>query len=70
MTDAEPPLDAQKQRARAWFEALRDDLCAAFERLEADLPAGAPLAGQAPGASMRTAWTRTDPGGAPAAAAT
>ncbi len=42
MTDASTPLDAQKQRARAWFETLRDDLCAAFERLEADLPAGAP----------------------------
>ena len=64
MTDASTPLDAQKQRARAWFETLRDDLCAAFELLEADLPTGAPLAGQAPGRFVRTPWTRTDPSGA------
>jgi coproporphyrinogen III oxidase len=64
MTDASTPLDAQKQRARAWFEALRDDLCLAFERLEADLPAGAPLAGQLPGRFVRKAWTRAEPGGA------
>jgi coproporphyrinogen III oxidase len=64
MTDASTPLDAQEQRARAWFETLRDDLCAAFERLEADLPAGAPLAGQPPSRFVRTPWTRTDPSGA------
>ncbi len=64
MTDISSPLDAQKHRARAWFEALRDDLCAVFERLEADLPAGAPLAGQLPGRFVRKAWARTDPGGA------
>jgi len=58
------PLDTQKHRARKWFEALRDDLCLAFERLEADLPAGAPLAGELPARFVRKAWTRTDPGGA------
>ena len=64
MTDVDTPLDAQKQRAQAWFETLRDDLCAAFERLEADLPAGAPRADQPPGRFVRTPWTRTDHSGA------
>ena len=27
-------LDDQKHKAKAWFETLRDDLCAAFERVE------------------------------------
>jgi len=34
MTEAGDPLREHKQRASAWFAALRDDLCAAFERLE------------------------------------
>jgi coproporphyrinogen III oxidase len=63
VTSASKPLDTQKQRARAWFEALRDDLYAAFERLEADLPGGAPHGHQAPGRFVRKAWSRTDPGG-------
>ena len=40
---SESLLDARKARARTWFEALRDDICAAFEALEAALPARAPL---------------------------
>jgi coproporphyrinogen III oxidase len=63
MTDTSTLLAAQKDRARAWFEGLRDDLCTAFERLEADLSADAPLGGQAPERFVRTAWTRTDAGG-------
>ncbi|HET9415374.1 MAG TPA: coproporphyrinogen III oxidase, partial [Pseudolabrys sp.] len=27
-------LDTRKAKARAWFEALRDDICAALEGLE------------------------------------
>ncbi len=42
-------LEARKARARTWFETLRDDICAAFEALEAALPAGAPLADRASG---------------------
>src|SRR4029077_6991112 len=65
----EHPMDAElttarKARARAWFEALRDDICAAFEALEDALPAGAPLADRAPGRFVRTPWTRTDHTGA------
>ncbi|MBI2713914.1 MAG: oxygen-dependent coproporphyrinogen oxidase [Rhizobiales bacterium] len=53
-------IEARKTRARAWFEALRDDICAAFEAVEAALPANAPLAAHAPGCFVRTPWSRTD----------
>jgi coproporphyrinogen III oxidase len=58
-------LDARKARARAWFESLRDEIYAAFEAVEDDLPATAPLAGRAPGRFKRTPWQRTDHTGAP-----
>jgi coproporphyrinogen III oxidase len=64
-TMASSTLEERKQRASAWFEGLRDDLCAALEQLEMELPAGAPLADQAPGRFVRTPWQRTDHGGAP-----
>jgi coproporphyrinogen III oxidase len=57
-------LEEHKQRAAAWFGELRDDLCAAFEGLEQDLPAGAPGGDRAPGRFMRTPWQRTDHTGA------
>ena len=44
-------IEQQKQRARAWFETLRDRIVSAFEALEDALPAGAPLAERAPAAS-------------------
>jgi coproporphyrinogen III oxidase len=53
-------LETRKARAQAWFEALRDDICAAFEALEADLPAHAPLADRAAGGFVRTPWSRAD----------
>jgi len=46
-----------KERARAWFERLRDDICTAFERIEDELATG-PHAGDPPGRFRRTAWTR------------
>jgi coproporphyrinogen III oxidase len=58
-------LETRKARARAWFEQLRDDICAKLEALERALPAGAPLAGSAPGRFARTPWSRTDHSGAP-----
>jgi coproporphyrinogen III oxidase len=53
------------QRARAAFEALRDELCLAFEGLEGDLPADAPSAALAVGRFQRTPWQRTDHTGSP-----
>jgi coproporphyrinogen III oxidase len=32
-------IEDRKARARRWFEALRDDICAALETLEDDAPA-------------------------------
>ena len=32
-------IEGRKQKARAWFEQLRDDICVALEKLEADAPA-------------------------------
>jgi coproporphyrinogen III oxidase len=34
----DPVLDERKARARAWFESLRDRICAAFELLEREAP--------------------------------
>src|SRR3977135_2800012 len=56
-------LEARKARARTWFEALRDDICAAFERLEAQAPA-APY-GTGAVRVVRTPWSRSDHTGAP-----
>src|SRR5271165_5446472 len=58
-----PALDARKARARAWFEALRDDICAAFEALDEEAPAT--LYAGSPGRFVRTPWSRTDHTGAP-----
>src|ERR1700724_298280 len=58
-------LEARKTRARAWFEQLRDDICAAFEGLEDGLPSGAPRTTEAAGRFVRTPWARTDHSGAP-----
>lgn len=56
-------IDQRKQRARAWFEQLRDDICAALEKLEADAPA-ALYPGEA-SRFVRTPWERTDHTGKP-----
>src|SRR5436305_823114 len=56
-----PPHEALKGQARAWFETLRDEICAAFEAIEAEQEG--PLADRPPGRFERTAWHRpTDSG--------
>jgi coproporphyrinogen III oxidase len=56
-------LDDRKTRARAWFESLRDEICAAFEKLEDTLPASAPNADKPAGRFVRTPWQRKDHSG-------
>jgi coproporphyrinogen III oxidase len=65
MSATSNPLDEHKARAQAWFEALRDNLCLAFERLEAELPATAPFGDRPAGRFVRTPWTRQDHAGTP-----
>lgn len=50
-------LDDQQQRARAWFESLRDQICAEFEAIEREAGSDA--------AFTYTPWDRTDASGAP-----
>ncbi len=50
--------EERKARARAWFESLRDELCAAFEALEDEAPP-ALYPGQA-GRFERKPWRRGD----------
>ena len=57
-------ISQRQSTARAWFEALRDEICAAFEAVEADLPAGSPLSDRPAGRFMRTPWLRKDHTGA------
>jgi coproporphyrinogen III oxidase len=52
-------LDEKKAKTRAWFEKLRDELCAAFERLEDDVGTDG-----APGRFVRSPWRRKDHSGA------
>ncbi|MBC6405639.1 MAG: oxygen-dependent coproporphyrinogen oxidase [Rhodospirillales bacterium] len=58
-------IERRKQSARAWFESLRDRICAALEAIETesafalDDPEGA----RAPARFQRKAWQREDGGG-------
>jgi coproporphyrinogen III oxidase len=54
-------LDSKKARARAWFESLRDQICAAFEQLEDEAPAD--LYPGAPGRFEKKPWDRAAGGG-------
>jgi coproporphyrinogen III oxidase len=58
-----PEIAVRQARAKAWFEALRDEICAAFETLEEEAPAA--LYPEAPARFVRTPWQRTDHTGAP-----
>ncbi|MFD1747628.1 oxygen-dependent coproporphyrinogen oxidase [Rhizobium helianthi] len=54
-------VEDKKARARAWFENLRDEICASFERLEDEL--SGPLSERAPGRFRPKDWLREEGAG-------
>ena len=60
MTENLAASAAQKERAAAWFDDLRDRICAAFEAIETDY---ARAHGGAPGRFARKPWRREGGGG-------
>jgi coproporphyrinogen III oxidase len=65
VSPADNLTETRKAEASAWFETLRNQICAAFEKLEDDLagPALEHVQSLAPGRFERTAWTRPAEGG-------
>ncbi len=59
--DLQQQLEGEKARASAWFESLRNDICAAFESLEDDL--SGTFAERPAGRFERTPWKRDHDGG-------
>lgn len=53
--------DERKERARSWFEELRDRICTEFEAVEDELTGQ--LAGEQPGRFERTPWQRNNDDG-------
>lgn len=65
MDHSSDDLEARKTQAQGWFQELRDQICAAFEQTEDELPLGATLSLRPAGRFTRTPWQRTDHSGAP-----
>ncbi|WP_068315299.1 oxygen-dependent coproporphyrinogen oxidase [Polycladidibacter hongkongensis] len=58
-------IEEKKQNATQWFASLRDQICAAFEKLEDDIAVeGGPNSDKPAGRFVRTPWERTDHTGA------
>lgn len=58
-------VEAMKPRASAWFESLRDRICAAFEQIEDETVGPFPPETNKPGRFVRSPWQRTNHDGAP-----
>jgi coproporphyrinogen III oxidase len=58
-----PPHTTLKNHARAWFEGLRDSICAAYEAIEDEQDG--PLADRPAGRFVRTTWDRPTEDGKP-----
>ncbi|MBX5472276.1 MAG: oxygen-dependent coproporphyrinogen oxidase [Acetobacteraceae bacterium] len=64
MTEPSPPPHVTLQSSvQAWFEQLRDRLCAAFEAIE--IEQDGPLSERPPGVFERKAWSRPTADGSP-----
>jgi coproporphyrinogen III oxidase len=60
-----PDVDARKATMKAWYESLRDKICAAFEAIEDDIgdTHAARLGALPAGRFVRTPWQRPSPDG-------
>ena len=56
-------MEQKKETAKAWFETLRDEICASYEKLEDDYQG--PLKDRPAERFQRKSWDRTDEDGAP-----
>ena len=54
---------ARKERARLWFEHLREELCAALEAIEDEAEGLPGCDGKTPGRFVQTPWRRAEPDG-------
>ena len=58
-----PFSPARKERARLWFEHLRDEICAALEAVEDEAEGLPGCERKAPGRFVKTPWARTEKDG-------